>query len=260
MTTLFAAAGFLPGSIVGRPTRELALHEAVIGAAPRLLSSATSRRVAIHEFTLRGARPDAAILDVDWLVLEQRLAMKLPPLTATADLAVRAALLSGKATRQESVVDHASRYTSVASAARALRKFERLGYLVAERRGVRLAPGATRLVRRSVGVEAKVGNWRLAAAQARRWRLTFDECYLAFPAGYARGLESDLPTLNQFGLLGVEPEGGVHLLRRPPSRRSDSFNSVLVDEAFYTRYLREAEFNRSDARSTALNLRSAFAA
>jgi hypothetical protein len=55
---LFIAAAHAPAGRVGRPTHELALHEALLDAAPQLLPRPRFERVAILEFGLRGSRPD----------------------------------------------------------------------------------------------------------------------------------------------------------------------------------------------------------
>jgi hypothetical protein len=239
MTLVLTEAAYIPATAVGRPTHELRLHEALLSAAPRLLRNPTHEIVAVHEFTIRGSRPDVVIADADLGLFDRRAIAGLPPLTATAEVAVRAALRSTRVQREETVVDLAARYVAPTRASRAVARLVKAGYVTRSTGGLRIDPVCGVGLVRTAGFEAKTGNWRAAASQARRWRLMFDEASLVFPAGYAFRLERGVASLNQFGILGVENCGEIHRLGLPPARRADVFNVALVEEYFYARLIEE---------------------
>jgi hypothetical protein len=257
MTMLLTQAGYVPATSVGQPTHELALHEAVLRAAPMLLPKLRFTRVAVHEFTIRGARPDVFVADVNIALLETRICEDMPPLSSTAETAVRAAFSTGRTLRDADVVDLASRYTPVATAQRALRRLCAAGYVIEQRGALQLHEAFLPAVHRTVGVEAKLGKWRSTVAQARKWRLRFDQAYLAFPESYAAKLSGDLPGLTAFGVLGVVPNGVVEKTMSPPARRADAFNRVLIEEWFFARLLAENRVQQFEPLSSNTSLAAA---
>jgi hypothetical protein len=240
MTLCLTEAGFVPGSHVGNPTHELAVHEALLTAAAALLPRIHHSRVAVHEFAIRGARPDVVVADVDLERLSDRADAGLEGLTATADIAVLSALRTGRELGEHEVLERASRYVSGSKARAALRRLRALEFIVDGTIGLRCSKAASPGVRRAVGIEAKMRDWRRAADQARRWRLMFDQAFLAFPASYACQLPQGLAGIGLYGVAAVSGSA-VRVISRPPVRRSDAFNASLLEEALYARLLDEAK-------------------
>lgn len=238
MTLRLTEAGFVPGSPVGNPTHELVLHEALLAAAAALLPRVHHSRVAVHEFTIRGARPDVVVADVDLERLSYRAEAGLEGLTATADIAVLSAVRTGRELGEHEVLERASRYVSATKARAALRRLRALEFIVDGTIGLRYSEVTSPGVRRAVGVEAKMRGWRRAADQARRWRLMFDQAFLAFPASYACQLRQGVAGIGLYGLAAVSGSA-VRVISRPPTRRADAFNATLVEEALYARLLDE---------------------
>jgi hypothetical protein len=254
MTLLLREAGFLPATPVGRPTHELALHEALLRAAPFLLPRPKHERVAVHEFTIRGARPDVVVADADLNLIELRMAANLLPLTATSEIALKAVLRRRGLMNEEDAVEAAARYIAPAKTRKAIKRLLATGYVIRAKGQLCLDPACEPFLGRTLAFEAKMGNWRAAAAQARRWRLMFDQASLVFPAAYADRMRTS-GILSQFGLLAVTEDGVVRVKTLPPSRRADSFSATLAEEAFYTRLLAEhaATSTKSDHPTPRLN-------
>jgi hypothetical protein len=236
---LLTRQAFVPGSRVGAPTHELRLHDALLAAGPLLLKRPSHTTVAVREFEIRGSRPDIALFDVNLAIVDERRRRGFAPLTSGAELAIRSALLHGRPLPRTTVLDAAGRYASRKDADSALGRLMRKGYLAAVDGCIALDPVCRQSVRRAIGIEAKLGNWRLAARQARRWRLYFDQALLAFPESYAEALAADLPGIQLFGISGVALNGSIRRLAPAPLRRADAFSRVLVEEAFLARYSRE---------------------
>jgi hypothetical protein len=238
MTLFLTEAGFRPASPVGRPTHELALHEALLRAAPFLLPRPKHERVAVQEFTIRGARPDVVVTDADLNVIELRTAANLLPLKATSEIALKAVLRPRHLMHEEDAIEAAARYISPAKARKAIKRLLATGYFIRVKGRLGLDPACEPFLGRTLAFEAKMGNWRAAAAQARRWRLMFDQASLVFPVAYADRVRTS-GILSQFGLLAVTRDGAIRVNALPPSRRTDSFNATLTEEAFYSRLLVE---------------------
>jgi hypothetical protein len=240
MTTMLTAAAFVAPGPVGRPTHELELHEALLGAAALLLPNPRYERVAILELSVRGARPDVVVADLDVERFEARKVAGLLPLTSTTDIAVRSVLRT--ASRQLTpgeIIDAATRYASANAARDALARYVRREAVVAGRRGFAADYIFEAAAHATHGVEAKIGNWRGAAQQAQRWRLYFDRAWLCFPDSYAGVVPLALPGIRMFGVASVTCKRRLAAIAAPPARRADPFNATLLEEYLYARWLKE---------------------
>lgn len=237
MTLALTAAGYLPPTSVGRPVQELGLHQAVLAAAHLFLPRVRHQRVAVTELALRSGRPDVVVADVDLIRFAERACHGLAPITSTAELAVIAVLRGGRSLSEREVAGRAARYAPALVIDRALRRLKRRGVL--EHTSRSLAAVVGNAVGRTVGVEAKMSDWRKAASQAARWRLMFDRAYLVFPGGYSETLGGRAPVLQLFGVAGVGETGAVRIARRPPLRRADAFQATLAEELLFGRWLAE---------------------
>lgn len=246
MTRQLLDAAPAVASPVGRATHELALHKALLEAAPLFLARPREARIAVHEFALRGPRPDVCIADVDLDLFGARRAAAVRPTFNSAVAAVVAALRERRGqVSPDWTIERAAAFVGGAAARRAFKTLLREGSLTSTGRGVLLSEAIAKpALHCAVAIEAKVNKWRSAAQQAHRWRLAVDEAWLAFPTRYVRSIPLDLPGLQCFGLAAVSDDS-VERSRMAPIRRADAFNRALTEQYLYARWLDEVALEES---------------
>lgn len=92
-------------------------------------------------------------------------------------------------------------------------------------------------VHTSVGVEAKIDNWRRALKQAQGIEAFVDGVWLAFPDQYLHNVPRTRPGLKRFGIITVSSEGEAIVVRKPRGHRSVGFARAIAEEHLYARWL-----------------------
>lgn len=224
----------------GEPIDEERLHHALADAPSLMLPRPPrTRLIVIRELVLPNGRPDIVIAAVDYQRLIKRTDAGIPAITA-ASLAyvIAETRRSGGRTAIKALI---GRQKSLTAKDRVMRAISRLSSLDvgAIRSGVlTLQPVLTRpVVVELHAVEAKLNGWSKATRQAHAWDRFVNSSWLAFPESYLSHVPRRAPALRSFGLVGVDRDNAVNIVRRARFRAVAPLNAVLAEEAILARWL-----------------------
>lgn len=205
------------------PTHEARLHQALMEHAQNLLTDQSGSPWILHELLLPFGRPDITVASVDEDAFERRRQAGIRPCPS-----LKAMIAAGKLRLGHKPDKSLSRAIGELRAAGIVERTDGTDGLHSS-----WAPA----VREVQAVEAKVSGWQGAAMQARSWSLAVDGVWLAFPESYMGNVPRSEVSLRRFGLVAVEPDGGVRRVRKPKPRRPDPSNRMVVEELVYRRWL-----------------------
>jgi hypothetical protein len=223
----------------GDPVEEERLHFALADAAQLIFDRPPrSRVIVIHELVLPNGRPDVAFAAVDMQRLRRRTEAGISSITAPA-LAYVVAEARRRRGRMR-VNDLVRRQSSAEAINRVTRAISRLSSL-----GVVSVSGDTLILHRTLqrpilhelhAVEAKLNGWSKAARQAHGWDRFVDSSWLAFPDSYLSHVPRRASALRSFGLLSVDHDDAVGVVRRARARAVTPLNRTLAEEAVLARW------------------------